>query len=64
MSLIVKKFEGFDQNDSHEFLTYLLDSIHQELKNNTENETQFDPEIKPEEEISKNYFVINLLIFD
>ena len=31
---IVKKFQGFSQQDSHELLTYLLDSLHEDLNRN------------------------------
>ena len=28
---IIKKFQGFSQQDSHELLTYLLDTLHEDL---------------------------------
>lgn len=31
---IVKKFQGFSQQDSHELLTYLLDSLHEDMNRN------------------------------
>jgi ubiquitin carboxyl-terminal hydrolase 4/11/15 len=31
---IVKKFQGFGQQDSHELLTYLLDSLHEDMNRN------------------------------
>lgn len=31
---IVKKFQGFSQQDSHEYLTYLLDSLHEDMNRN------------------------------
>ena len=39
---ICSRFQYFDQQDSREFLTYLLDGLHEELKFVTENSTNFD----------------------
>lgn len=33
---IIKKFQGFSQQDSHELLTYLLDTLHEDLNRVTE----------------------------
>ncbi len=38
---LCSRFQGFNQQDSHEFLLYLLDGMHEELKLKTEKLTSF-----------------------
>jgi ubiquitin C-terminal hydrolase len=39
---LCSRFQDFNQQDSREFLGYLLDGMHEELKFPTENTTNFD----------------------
>lgn len=45
---IVKKFQGFGQQDSHELLTYLLDSLHEDM-----NRNQTKPYIEMKEKMAE-----------
>jgi len=49
---IVKKFQGFSQQDSHELLTYLLDSLHEDMNRNA---TKPYIEMKEKEEKESDY---------
>ena len=41
LAKLCSRFQAFDQQDSREFLSYLLDGMHEELKTITENSTNF-----------------------
>lgn len=56
---ICSRFQNFDQQDSREFLTYLLDGLHEELKFVTENSTNFDEILIK----SPEAFQVSLLFF-
>ena len=60
----VKQFEGFFQQDSHEFLNFMLDNIHEDL-NRVEDKKYIELEEKKEDETdieaSKRWWEYNLL---
>ena len=57
ISKLSSRFEGFDQQDSHEFLVYLLDGLHEELKTKTNYQTSFKEIIVPYSKIDAEFQV-------
>ena len=59
LAKLCSRFQDFDQQDSREFLSYLLDGMHEELKSITENSTNFSEIIV---ESNSNFMVTFKLI--
>jgi ubiquitin C-terminal hydrolase len=62
MCKLATQFQGFEQNDSFEFLTYILNGLHEELKSEMaqENLKHFELFIEtPSEDREKKFEVIN-----
>ncbi len=60
---IVKKFQGFSQQDSHELLTYLLDSLHEDMNRNVSKpyiEMQEKTDAESDFEASKRWWMNHL----
>jgi ubiquitin C-terminal hydrolase len=55
ISKLSSRFEGYDQQDSHEFLVYLLDGLHEELKTKTNYQTSFKEIIVPNNKIDAEF---------
>ena len=63
---LCSRFQGFSQQDSHEFLLYLLDGMHEELKLKSEKLTSFKEIIiktPKDDNEQKDAYIVNYLFF-